>query len=62
MHFYILFAPGDGFNYHVKRYTSKNKESEINNDEIPHEMMCVICLENKITHDLEKFLIFPVIS
>jgi len=48
----IIMEPGDTFNYHVKRYETKNKQSEINNDEVPHEMMCVICLENKITHVL----------
>jgi hypothetical protein len=48
----IIMEPGDGFNYHIKRYSTKNKQMEINNDEIPHEMMCVICLGNKITHVL----------
>lgn len=46
----VIIEPGDGSSYHVKRYGTKNKPVEINNNEIPHEMLCVICKTNKVTH------------
>lgn len=43
----IIMKPGDGFDYDVKRISEHNK---INNNDIPHNMLCIICLNNKKTH------------
>lgn len=48
----VLMRPGDGAVYDVKRFNTKNKLTVINNNEIPHQMICIICCENKVSHIL----------
>lgn len=43
----IIMKPGDGFDYDVKKVSERNK---INNDDVPHDMLCIICMNNKKTH------------
>jgi hypothetical protein len=48
----IIMKPGNGFDYLVKRINHNNKPSnhhDINQD-VPHNMVCDVCLTNKKTH------------
>jgi len=49
----IIMKPGNGWDYYVKRVSFNNqiKEDEkVDNENIPHDMICDICLDNKKTH------------
>lgn len=50
----IIMEPGDGFNYLVQKNSEINKTYDshdvIDNDAIPHELLCVVCLDNKRTY------------
>ena len=50
----IIMKPGDGFNYNIKRISKNNKltnmDEHIDNENIPHNMKCIICMTNKKTH------------
>ncbi|QKF93638.1 RING finger protein [Fadolivirus algeromassiliense] len=46
----VIMEPGDGFNYLVRRDSTHNKEPEIDDSVVPHDMLCKICLTNKSTH------------
>ncbi len=48
----VIMKPGNGFDYYVKRINYNNKinvNKDVNKD-IPHDMMCDVCLINKKTH------------
>jgi hypothetical protein len=48
----IIMEPGDGYNFLVRRDSMDNKEldDEIDDDVVPHDMKCVICLDHKRTY------------
>lgn len=48
----VIVEPGDGYNFIVRRDSNNNKLKEeiVDDNAIPHEMMCVICMANKRTH------------
>ena len=50
----IIMEPGNGWNYLVKRVNTHNKLDDDNqdndNDSVPHDMKCDVCLDNKKTH------------
>lgn len=46
----IIMYPGDGYNFLVRKDTTNNKLVEQNNNDIPHDMLCLICMDNKRTH------------
>lgn len=46
----IVVEPGDGYNFLVRRDSTNNKEPEIDDSTVPHDMMCKICFANKSTH------------
>jgi len=46
----IVVDPGDGYLFLVRKDSTHNKEDEIDDSVIPHDMICVICLTNKRTH------------
>lgn len=59
----IVMKPGDGFDYYVRRDSENNKldndddhgngndsDDKTDNENIPHDLVCDICLTNKKTH------------
>jgi len=49
----IIMKPGDGFDYVIKKVSINNREPDedsIDNTVIPHDILCLICLQNKRTH------------
>ncbi len=49
----IIMKPGNGFDYYVKKVSENNKtldDVKIDNESIPHNMMCDVCMANKKTH------------
>ena len=51
----IIMKPGNGFDYFVKKVSENNKiikNDKIDNNNIPHNMKCDVCLDNKKTHVL----------
>ena len=50
----IHVEPGNGFDYLVKRVSTHNKldhgSNQDPNQDVPHEMKCDVCLDNKKTH------------
>lgn len=52
-----IVDPGDGYYFEIKRETENNKEIidiNIDNESVPHEMECLICMENKRTYVVPK--------
>lgn len=50
----IIVEPGEGYNYLVRRDSTNNKEIEIDDSVVPHDIKCVICLSNKRTHAVKE--------
>lgn len=46
----IIMEPGDGYNFLVRRDSTANKEPEVDDSVVPHDMLCKICMGNKSTH------------
>ena len=49
----FILHPGDGYNFLVRRDSTNNKEPDVidvDNSSVPHDMLCLICLDNKKTH------------
>lgn len=48
----IILEPGDGWNFLIKRDSYNNREpnDEIDDNDIPHDIKCLICFTNKRTH------------
>ena len=49
----LYMNPGDDCIYKIKKVTINNREpdqSVVDNDNVPHELKCLICLDNKRTH------------
>ena len=44
-----VMEPGDGYDFIVRKDSDNNKE-DVDNDSIPHDMLCLICMDNKKTH------------
>ena len=50
----IIVKPGDGYNFLVRKDSVNNKQIEIDDSSIPHDIKCVICLMNKRTHAVKE--------
>lgn len=51
----IIVEPGDGYNFLVRRDSTKNREEEeIDDSVVPHDIICVICMTNKRTHAVKE--------
>ena len=52
----IIVEPGDGYNFLVRRDDIKNRinNKEIDNINIPHEMLCKICMVNKMNYAVKE--------
>lgn len=49
----FLMEPGDGYNFLIRRDSFNNREPDIvdvDNSSVPHEILCLICQDNKKTH------------
>ena len=49
----LFMNPGDDYIYKIQKVAINNREPDqniIDNDNIPHELKCLICLDNKRTH------------
>lgn len=46
----IMVNPGDNYLFLVRRDSTNNKEEDIDDSVVPHDIVCVICLTNKRTH------------
>jgi len=50
----IMMKPGDGYNFIVRKDSEHNKKEEQDDTVIPHDMLCVICIEHKRTHAIKE--------
>lgn len=46
----VIMKPGDGWDFIIRKDSENNKEYDIDNANIPHDIKCLICLDNKRTH------------
>ena len=50
----VIVEPGDGYNFLVRRDSTNNKEVEIDDSVVSHDIICVICMTNKRTHAVKE--------
>ena len=51
----FIMKPGDGYNYLIKRNSYKNNKDKKDgeDDDIPHDLLCLICQDSKRSYSLE---------